>query len=87
MDSQHILLHKVLLENSNIVIYQMFDRRLLERLAHTLSATRPSESVLPIQLRPDFSVVFEGYAGGAVNRPTPQRAHTRSLRADILRTS
>ena len=29
------------------------------------SATCPSESVLPIRLRPEFSVVFEGYAGGA----------------------
>jgi len=25
MDSQHILLHKLLPENSNIVIYQMLD--------------------------------------------------------------
>jgi len=30
-----------------------------------LSATCPCESVLPIRLRPDFPVVFEGYAGGA----------------------
>lgn len=29
------------------------------------SATCPRERVLLIQLRPDFSVVFEGYAGGA----------------------
>ncbi|MFN3746311.1 MAG: hypothetical protein ACK4TL_16540, partial [Hyphomicrobiaceae bacterium] len=29
------------------------------------SATCPRQSVLPIRLRPDFSVVFEGYAGGA----------------------
>ena len=29
------------------------------------SATCPHESVLPIRLRPDFSVVFDGYAGGA----------------------
>ena len=28
-----------------------------------LSATCPRESVLPIRMRPDFSVVFEGYAG------------------------
>ncbi|SEM27642.1 hypothetical protein SAMN05443999_11819 [Roseovarius azorensis] len=50
------------------------------------SATCPRESVLPIRLRPDFSVVFEGYAGGAVNRATPRRTRMRSLRADILRT-
>ena len=31
----------------------------------SLSATCPCESVLPIRLRPDFSAVFEGYAGGA----------------------
>jgi hypothetical protein len=50
------------------------------------SATCPSELVLPIRLRQDFSVVFGGYAGGAVNRPPPRNAHTRSLRADILQT-
>jgi hypothetical protein len=50
------------------------------------SATCPHESVLPIRLRPDFSVVFEGYAGGAVNRPCCQEAPKWSLRADILRT-
>ena len=27
------------------------------------SATCPCESVLPIRLRPDFSVIFKGYAG------------------------
>ena len=52
----------------------------------TPSATCPRESVLPIRLRPDFSVVFEGYAGGAVNRATPRRARMRSLLAGILRT-
>ena len=36
------------------------------------SATCLRESVLPIQLRPDFLVVFEGYAGGAVNLPRCQ---------------
>ena len=50
------------------------------------SATFPRESVLSIRLRPDFSVVFEGYAGEAVNRPCCQEARKRSLRADILRT-
>ena len=50
------------------------------------SATCPRESVLPIRPQPDFLVVFEGYAVGAVNRPTRRRARTHSLRADILRT-
>ena len=31
----------------------------------TRSAIFPSESLLAIQLRPGFSVVLEGYAGGA----------------------
>jgi hypothetical protein len=51
-----------------------------------VSATCPTESVLPIRLRPDFSVVFGGYAGGAVNQSLRQQARTESLRADILRT-
>lgn len=38
------------------------------------SATCPRESVLPIRLRPGFSVVFGGYAEGAVNRPCCQEA-------------
>ena len=50
------------------------------------SATSPSQSVLPIRLRPDFSVVFEGYAGWAVNWHIPQIVRKRSLRADILQT-
>jgi hypothetical protein len=37
------------------------------------SATCPRESVLPIRLRPDFSVVFEGYAGGAEHWPVAKR--------------
>lgn len=61
-------------------------RKGLEGSNPFVSATCRHESVLPIRLRPDFSVVFEGYAGEAVNRPTPRRPHTRSLRADILRT-
>ena len=61
-------------------------RKGLEGSNPFVSATCPREAVLPIRLRPDFSVVFGGYAGGALNRPTPQRARTRSLRADILRT-
>ena len=51
-----------------------------------VSATCPSESVLAIRLQPKFSVVFEGYAGGAVNRPRFQEGRKRSLKADILRT-
>ena len=51
------------------------------------AATCPSESALPITLRPDFLVDFEGYAGGAEHRPWSEVARKRSLRADILRTS
>ena len=50
------------------------------------SATFPRESVLLIRLRPDFPVVFEGYAGGAEHWPRRQVAREQSLRADILRT-
>lgn len=49
------------------------------------SATCPRESVLPIRLRPDFLVIFEGYAGGAEHWPCCQEARKRSLRVDILR--
>jgi hypothetical protein len=48
------------------------------------SATCPRESVLPIRLRADFSVVFEGYAGGAEHRPRRKVARKRSPKADIL---
>ena len=51
-----------------------------------VSATCPRESVLPIRLRPDFSVVFEGYAGEAEHWPCCQVAGKRSLRVDILWT-
>jgi hypothetical protein len=61
------------------------ERELGARLAP--SATCPRESVLPIRLRPDFYVVFEGYAGWAEYRPRRQEAQRRSLGADILRTS
>jgi hypothetical protein len=50
------------------------------------SATCPSELILPIRLRPDFSVVFEGYAGEAEHRPRRKQAWKRSLGADILQT-
>ncbi len=51
-----------------------------------VSATCPSESGLPIRLRPDFSVVFEGYAGGAEHWPLRQKGRRWSLGVDILRT-
>jgi len=51
------------------------------------SATCPRTSVLPIRVRPDFSVVFEGYGGRAKHWPMSQVARKRSLRADILSTS
>lgn len=41
----------------------------------TSSATYLSEIALPIRLPPDFSIVFESYAGGAVHharRETPE---------------
>ena len=52
----------------------------------TPSATCLSESVLPIRLRPEFPVVFEGYAGWAEHWPVYQQAQKRSLWADILRS-
>ena len=56
--------------------------RCQSRLLHHL----PLRNVSPDRAVAGFSVVFEGYAEEAVNRPTPQRAHTRFLRADILQT-
>ena len=44
-----------------------------------VSATCPRESVLPIRLRLDFSVIFKGYAGGAEHRPRRQKGQKRSL--------
>ena len=55
-------------------------------MAASRSATRPRESVLPILLWPDFSVVFGGYAGKAEHWPRRQVARKRSLWADLLRT-
>ena len=52
----------------------------------TPSATCPRESVLPIWLRPYFSVVFEVYTGQAANRHQCWEAQKHSLKADILRT-
>ncbi len=49
------------------------------------SATCPREKVLPIWLGPDFSVVFEGYAGGAEHWLGHQVGRKRSLQGDILR--
>ena len=51
------------------------------------SATCPHESVLPIRLRQDFSVIFEGYAGEAEHWYWRQVNWKRSLGANILRTS
>ena len=50
------------------------------------SATCLCESVLPIRPRPDFFVVFEGYAGEAEHWLRYQVDRKRSLRADILWT-
>ena len=52
-----------------------------------VSATCPRESVLLIRPRPDFLVVFEGYAGGAEHWPPREVARKQSLSADILWTS
>ena len=62
-------------------------RKGLEGSNPFVSATCPRESVLPIPLRPDFLVVFEGYAGGAEHWPPGQKAWKRSLGASILLTS
>ena len=61
-------------------------RKGLEGSNPFVSATCPRESVLLIRLRPDFSVVFEGYAGGAEHWPLREEARKRFLRADILLT-
>ena len=50
----------------------------------TLSATYSREIVLPIWRRPDFFIVFEGYAGEAVNWPCCPEGQKRSLNADIV---
>lgn len=53
----------------------------------TSSATCPRESILPIRLRPDFSVVFKGYARSPFHRSRHAVTPKRSLRASILRGS
>lgn len=50
------------------------------------SATCPRESVLPIRLRSDFFVVFEGYAGEAEHLLARDEAWKWSLGAIILWT-
>ena len=50
------------------------------------SATCPRETVLPILLRPDFLIVFKGYAGAAKHWSRRQDGRKRSLRADILQS-
>ncbi len=52
----------------------------------TPSATSLSVKILQITLRPEFPVVFEGYAGWAEHWPVHQQAQKRSLWADILRS-
>ena len=52
----------------------------------TPSAICPRESVLPIRLWLDFSVVFGGYAGGAEHWPLRREARKRFLIAEILWT-
>ena len=52
-----------------------------------VSATCPSESVLRVRLRPESSVVFVGYAGGAEHWTPRQEARKRSLRPGILWSS
>ena len=62
-------------------------RKGLEGSNPFVSATCPRESVLPIRLRPDFLVVFEGYVEGAEHCTSRQEGRKRSLRAGFLRTS
>ena len=52
----------------------------------SLSATCFHELVLSRWPRPDFSVVFEGYAGWAIHHRRRREARKRSLGADILWT-
>ena len=51
------------------------------------SATCLSEPVLPIQLRPDFLVVFKGYARSPFHPSRQAVTPKRSLGASILRGS
>jgi hypothetical protein len=55
-------------------------------MAGFVSATCPCESVLSIRLRPNFSVVFEGYAGVGEHCHGGQEDRKRSPTADILQT-
>ena len=48
------------------------------------SATCPSQSVLPIRLRPDFSVVFEGYVISARDLVVSGKGPLVSLALAIL---
>ena len=47
------------------------------------SATCPSESVLPIRLPPDFSVVFGGYAGGVIHGLAQKSPGSALSRAEV----
>lgn len=51
-----------------------------------VSATWPREIVLPMRLRPDFSVVFGGYAGWAERWPRRKQVWKGALGACILWT-
>jgi hypothetical protein len=48
-------------------------------MAVTSSATCPSESVLPIRLRPDFSAFSKGFAEPAEHQRASNRHKIRSL--------
>ena len=52
----------------NAIIYQCVMGYIRFDFRPIPSAIYPCESVVPIRLRPDFFVVFEGYAGGAIHR-------------------
>ena len=68
--------------------YRLFSKAYGEdkvrRQAHP-SATWLRESVLPIRLRPDFLVVFEGYAGGAEHWLGRRDAYNFGRRLKTLR--
>ena len=57
-----------------------------EKVGRQSRSLRLRQSILPIRLRPDFSVVFEGCAGEAEHWPRRKQAWKRSLGAEILQT-
>jgi hypothetical protein len=56
---------KALKSKGSVALMHMIRNGKIHMMAAFVSATYPCESVLPIRLRPDFYVVFEGYAGGS----------------------